>query len=113
MLMGADDGGIEHHVLIVRIFHQGPKDTIENTAFAPPPETLVDILPTTEPLRKVTPRDARAITVKDSLNKKPVVHRRATNMAITTGKKILDPIPLIVPQSITTHRSAPNQADLL
>jgi hypothetical protein len=34
-------------------------------------------------------------------------------MAFAAGKKILDPFPLIVSQSITTHRSAPNQADLL
>jgi hypothetical protein len=33
-------------------------------------------------------------------------------VAFTAGKKILDPLPLIISQSIATHRSAPHQADL-
>ena len=111
--MGAHDSGVERHILIVAIFRQSLEDTLENTALTPPSKARVGILPIAEALRKIAPRNACAIAVEHGLDKEAVVRRSPANMAFAAGKKILDPFPLIVSQSIATHRSAPNQADLL
>ena len=50
----------------------------------------------TEALGKIAPRDARSISEKNGLNEQPIIRCSATNMAFTTGQKILDPVPLIV-----------------
>ena len=113
MLMGAHDGGIERHILVIAIFRQSLEDTLENAALTPPAKARVDILPIAEALRKITPRNASAIALEHGLDKEAVVRRGSANVAFTAGKKILDPFPLIISQSIATHRSAPNQADLL
>jgi hypothetical protein len=113
MLMGPDNGGIEHHVLVVAIFCQCLEDTFKNAALTPSSQALVSILPITEALRKIAPWNARAIAVKHGLDKQAVIRRRSPDVAFTARKKVFDPFPLIVSQSITTHRSAPNQADLL
>ncbi len=51
---------------------------------------------TFQALREIAPWNARPISEKNSFHEQPVIRRRATNMAFTTGQKILDPIPLIV-----------------
>ena len=94
--MSPDNGRIEGHILVVAIFRQRLEDALENTAFAPPSEALVGILPITEALRKVAPRYPRPIAIKNGLDKEPVVRRGSANVAVTAGKKILDPVPLIV-----------------
>jgi hypothetical protein len=113
MLMGAHDGRIERHILVVGIFRQNLEDTLENAARTPAPQALVGILPAAEALRKIAPRNARAIAIEHRLDKQAVVRRGSANVAVTTGKKILNPLPLIVSQAIATHRSAPDQADPL
>jgi hypothetical protein len=96
MLVRADNGGIDHHVFAVVVARQHLENTLENPALGPPVEALVDDFPITEALRKIAPWDARSISEKNGLHEQPVIRCSATNMAFTTGQKILDPIPLIV-----------------
>src|ERR1700738_5214473 len=107
MLMGADDGGIERHILVVAIFRQSLEDTLENAALTPPSEARVGILPIAEAFREIAPRNARAIARKHGLDKEAVVCRGSANVAFTAGKKILDPFPLTAAKTTTTHGSAP------
>src|ERR1700730_2734587 len=58
-------------------------------------------------LRQITPRDTRSVAVEHRFHEQPVVLCRDPDMALAPRQHILDPIPLIVPQPITTHRSAP------
>jgi len=109
MLVGTDCSRVEHHVLIVAIFGQGLEDTLENAAFTPLTVPLVGILPTAEALRKIAPANAGAVAENDGLDKKAIIRRGATDMTFTATKKILDPLSLIVPQSMTSHRSAPQR----
>jgi hypothetical protein len=67
--MGTNDGGIEHHVLIVPVFRQRLKDTFENTAFAPPAQSLVGRLPIAEPLGKIAPGNPRTIAIQNRFDK--------------------------------------------
>jgi hypothetical protein len=114
MLMGANNGRVDHHVLIVAVFRQCFENALENTTLTPSSEPLMDVLPITKASRKIAPRDARSVTIENRLDKKPVVCGGRTNMTFATGEKILDPVPLIVAQSISSYRhwSAPSQADL-
>jgi len=113
MLVGSNNGGVDHPVFVVAIFCQGLEDPREDAALAPSSQALVGVLPVAEPLRKVTPRDARSIAIEDSLHEKSIVPRGAADVALPAGKEILDPLPLVVPQSITMHRVSSTQADLL
>jgi hypothetical protein len=96
MLVRADNGGIDHHVFVVVIARQHLENAFKNSALGPSAEALVDDFPIAEALRKIAPWHARSISEKNGLHEQPVIRRSATNMAFTTGQKILDPIPLIV-----------------
>jgi hypothetical protein len=107
MLVGSNNGGVDHHVFVVVIFRQRLKNTIENAAFAPASQPLVDVLPIAEAGGKIAPGNAGPVAIQHRLDEQTIVGRRATDMALPAGKPILDPIPLIVPQTITMHRPAP------
>jgi len=107
VLVGAHDGGVDHHVLVVVITRQHLENALENPALRPPAEALVDDLPVPETLWQVTPRNAGPISVEDGVNEQAIVRRRAADMAFAAGQKILDPIPLVVAPCIASHRSAP------
>ena len=83
------------------------KIRLENPALRPPAKALVDDLPIAETLWKIPPRDAGPISIQNRFDEQSVIGRRAAHVAFAAGKKILDPIPLIVAQCITSHRSAP------
>src|SRR6202011_4386990 len=104
MLVRADNGGIDHHVFLIVIARQQLENTLENPALGPPTEALVDDFPITEALRKITPWHARSISEQNGFHEQPVIRRSAPDMALTAGQNILDPIPLIVAQCITSHR---------
>ncbi len=93
VLMGADDGGVDHHVFGVGVTGQVIQNTLENPALAPPAEALV----------RGAPWNACPIAVEHRLDEEPIVWRSTADMAPTPRKKILDPIPLIIPQSIPIH----------
>jgi len=58
-------------------------------------------------LRQVTPGDARAIPIDHRIDEQTVVGSRAADMALPAGQEILDPLPLIIAQSIAVHVPAP------
>ena len=94
--MGADNGGVDHHVFVVVIACQQLEDALENPALRPPAEALVDDLPIPETLRKIAPRNARSISIENGFDEQPIIRRGAPDMAFAAGEKILDPFPLIV-----------------
>jgi hypothetical protein len=96
MLVRADNGGIDHHVFVVVIARQQLENALENSALCPSTEALVDDFPITETLREIAPRDARSIPEENGFDEQPIIRRRASNMAFAAGKKVLDPIPLVV-----------------
>jgi len=101
--MGADDGGVDHHVFGVGVAGQMIQNTLENSALAPPAEALVRALPGAKMRRQIPPWNACPIAVEHRVDEEPIVWRSTADMALTTRKKILDPIPLIIPQSIPMH----------
>ena len=96
MLMGADNSGIQHHVLVVGIFRQRLENSFENAARAPPAQPLVRVLPIAKALRQIPPRNACAIAAENGLDKKTVVGCGSANMPLPPREKIFNPLPLIV-----------------
>jgi hypothetical protein len=61
--VGAHNGGIDHHVLVVLIARQLLENAFENSTLRPPAEALMDHLPIAEALWQITPRNARSISI--------------------------------------------------
>jgi hypothetical protein len=94
--MSTDDGGIDHHVFVVGIAAQQLENTLENPAFRPSAETLMDRLEVAETRRQITPGTARSKSVENCFDEQSIIVRRAAHMPLTPGQNILDPIPLVV-----------------
>ena len=109
MLMGPHDGAIDHRVFVVGVRAQARART--DAALGPLTEPGMHRLPRAEPLRQVAPRDAGAVAEQHCLDEQPIVLRRHTDVALTAGQKILDPIPLVVAQAIASV--GPSIADSL
>src|SRR5271155_5002497 len=56
-------------------------------------------------------RNAGAKPEENGFDERAIVRRRAAHMAFTTRQNVFDPIPLIVAQCISSHRSALLGAD--
>ena len=109
--MSAHDGGIDHHVFVVGIACQQFENTLKNAALRPSAEALVNNLPVAEAHRQIPPGNARSISIKNRINKQSVVHRSAADVTFTARQEILDPLPLVIPQSKALHVSALLEAD--
>lgn len=113
MLVSAHDGGVDHHVFVVVITRQHRENTLENPAFRPSIEALIDNLPIAKALRQIAPRDTGSKSEENRFDEQSIIRRSASDMAFAAGQKILDPLPLIVAQPKASHPSAPPQADRL
>jgi hypothetical protein len=107
MLVRTDNRGINHHVFIVAIRSQVSENTFQNTTLTPAPQPLVDNFPIAKPRWKITPWDTGTVAIQNGLNEKPVVRSSAADVALSTRQEILDPVPLVVAQSVTCHRKSP------
>ena len=111
MLVSAHDSGVNHHVLVVVVAGQKPENPLENAALGPSVEALIDDLPVAKALGQIAPRNAGAKPEENGFDEQAIVRRHAAHMAFTARQNILDPIPLVVAQCISSHRSAPPRAD--
>jgi DNA-binding transcriptional LysR family regulator len=73
MLVGAHNGGIDHHVFVVGIARQQLENAPENPALGPPVEALVDDFPIPETRWKITPRHARSIPEKNGFDEQTII----------------------------------------
>ena len=94
--MGAYDRGVDHHVFVVVITRQQLENAFENSALRPPAEALMNHLPAPETLWQITPGNPCPVSVQDRIDEQSIVGCGAADMALASGQKILDPIPLVV-----------------
>ena len=85
MLVGAYDGGVDHHVFVVVITGQKLENTLENATLGPSIEALIDDLPVTKPFGQITPGNAGSKPVEDRLDEQSIVGRRAAHVAFSAG----------------------------
>jgi len=107
VLMGSDDGGVDHRVFVIGIIGQGLEKILPNAFFSPTRETPVRVAPATEALGQIAPRRANAEFPDHGLDKKPVAAIAvAPHRARTARQQIFNPRELVVPQSMAFHRKA-------
>src|SRR5439155_20558393 len=112
VLVGTHNGAIDHGVFIIRVGRQHLEHLLPHPTLGPARKSRMNFDRIAKALRQIAPGDASAIAIENRFDKQPVVLSRDPNMARTSRQNILDPVPLIIPQSIASHWSAPNQADL-
>src|ERR1700730_14305469 len=72
VLMSAHDGGVNHHVFVVRIACQRLENSLENAALGPSAKALVHDLPVAETHRQISPRNSRSKSGNDRGTEEPV-----------------------------------------
>src|SRR4051812_30414016 len=82
---------------------------LPHAGLGPAAEAGVDLDPTAEPLWQIAPGDARPIAVEHGRDKRPVVLGSYPHIPNPPRQQIADPRPLIIPQAVASHRSAPHR----
>ena len=107
VLMGSDDGGVDHRVFVVGIIGQGLEKIPPNAFFSPTRETPVRVAPAPEALGQIAPRRASAGFSDHGLDEKPVAAIAVPpHRARTARQQIFNPRELVVPQSMAFYRKA-------
>jgi hypothetical protein len=86
------------------------ENPLKNAALGPSVEALIDDLPV-KAFEQIAPREAGAKPEQNGFDEQTIVRRRTAHMAFGARQNVFDPIPLVVAQCISSHRSAPPQAD--
>jgi hypothetical protein len=109
MLMRTHDGRIDHRVFIVGVSRQRLEYPLPDATLAPAGVAGMDNAEIAETFWQVPPRNTCAVTIQHGFNKQAIILGRAPHMSFPARQPILEPLPLVVPLSITSchHRSAP------
>src|SRR5271169_6640494 len=100
--MRPHDGAVEHRIFVVGIGGQMLEDLLPDPGFGPPSEPAMGILPVAQALRQIAPRDAGAVAIEHRLDEATIVLSGRANMADPPRQPVLDPLPLVVAQSISS-----------
>jgi hypothetical protein len=109
VLMGAHNGAVDHRIFVVGIRRQKLKDLLPDPGFGPSAEALVHVLPVAEPFRQIAPGNASPVAIDHGFDKQAVVGCGHSNRTLPPRQKVLDPVPLVIAQSVAAHRSAPQK----
>ena len=112
VLMGAHNGAVDHCVFVVGIRRKKLKDLLPDSGFGPSAEALVHVLPVAEAFRQIAPGNACPVAIEHRFEKQAVVGCRHSDRTLPPRQQVLDPVPLVIAQSVTAHGSAP-KADRL
>jgi hypothetical protein len=112
VLMSPHDGAVDHRVFVVGIGCKELKDPFPDPGLRPPAEAAVDVLPLAEAFGQIAPGNASPVAIDNGFYKQAIVRRGHANGTLPTGHMLFDPVPLVIAQGITAHRSAP-KADRL
>ena len=106
VLVGAHDCGVEHHELVVGISGQNLEKPCEYTTFTPSPLSPMRGFPMSVALGRIAPGNACSIAIDDGIDEHTIVGGCTPDMALATGQKVPDPVPLVAAKSVTMHVSA-------
>src|SRR5271167_522017 len=102
--MRPHNGAVEHRIFVVGIGGQMLEDLLPDPGFGPPSEPAMGILPVAQALRQITPRDAGAVAIEHCFDEATIVLSGRANDP--PRQPVLDPLPLVLVQSISPHGSA-------
>jgi hypothetical protein len=100
VLVGPDDGAVDHRVFVVGIGGQMLEDLLPDPALGPAAEPAMGVLPIAESLRQIAPRDAGAVAIENRFDESTIVLGSGADMTDPARQPIFDPLPLVVAQSI-------------
>ena len=103
MLVRAHNGGINHRILVVRVGGQRLEHAPPHAGPAPARVPGMNDAIISKARRQIPPRDPCAVAVQYRFDEQPVVPGCSTHIAFSTRQQILDPLPLVVPQSVSSH----------
>ena len=112
MLVRPHDRAVDHGVFVVGLAGEVLKHPFPHPGRRPAAEPSVNVFPGTKAFRKVTPWNSGTIAIEDRFDESAVVLSGDANMPDPPWQQILDPLPLVVAQSISGHRSAFSKANL-
>jgi hypothetical protein len=107
VLMGTHNGAVDHGIFVVGLRCQKLKELLPDSGFGPSAEALVHVLPIAEVLRQIAPGDASPVAIQHGFDKQAVVGCGHSDRTLPPRQKVLDPVPLVIAQSVAAHRSAP------
>ncbi len=96
--MRPHNGGVDHHMLEVRVIRQDLEKILPNALACPAAEAHEGAVPVPELGRQIAPRCARAQNPQHRIDKQAVVLSRPTLVAFLAGNQLLNPLPLLVRQ---------------
>jgi len=94
LLVGADQGGIEHQILVVGIAGERGEDLLPDAGLGPAREALVDGLVLAVSLRNVLPTRAGPQNPQNTVHKPTVIAACPAGITGLARQKIRNPIPL-------------------
>jgi hypothetical protein len=107
VLMGAHDGAVNHCIFVVGVRRKKLKDLLPGSGFGPSAEALVHVLPGAEAFRQIAPGEASPVAIEHCFDKQAVVGCGHSDRTLPPRQKVLDPVPLVIAQSVAAHGSAP------
>lgn len=107
MLVGSDDGGVDHHVLEVGIAGQLAEHALPHARLRPAIIPLEHAVPGTELLRQLSPVCARPCNPEHSIDEQPIVFAGAAWIPCLSRQEVLDVMPLIISQLTSRHPLPP------
>ena len=94
--MGANDGGVNHGVLVVCLSAQGSENFVPDARPAPAHVPQMHDAEVSEALGQITPLDACAVAKEHSVHKHAVVLGGSADMSRPSGKKVFNLLPLAI-----------------
>ena len=103
MLVGADDGAINHDPFTICLTSKGFENSLPDTAPVPPIEAGEDSVPRAKGFRQVPPGRARPVFPEDGFDDWTVVQARSPHSALFAGQQRLKPRPHSFSQEGSRH----------
>jgi hypothetical protein len=96
LLVRADQGGVEHQILILAILGENLEDALPGAVLGPACEAGMHALPLAVSRRQVMPMRAGTQHPKNGVDEQAIIASRPAGIAHLAGKQRLDPLPLRV-----------------
>jgi hypothetical protein len=108
VLVGSNDGAVNHGVFVVRILRQNLENPLPHASPAPARVAGMHHAEVTKALRQVTPGNACAVALEHRIHEQPVVARGGSGLCRLAGQQIRDARPTLINQGISSGHASPH-----
>jgi hypothetical protein len=111
MLVGANDSAIEQQPFQVRVL-EFPEDAFPSPLPGPAVESPPHAVPVAETFRQIPPGSPGFRDPEDCVDEQTIILGCDPGIALASRQKILDPIPVVIGDLVTSH-DRPSLANLV